>query len=148
MDLKKFFASAFLLFACYSINAQCTGDCCKKEKSAKDSLSVIRSAKIENPSKKKEIACKLIDPELQKRKENVIASLKTKILEKMELENGYKYKFAGTDELLDEITAFIKSERTCCDFFDFSYAVSEKTLWLTITGPKGTKEFIKDEMGL
>ena len=149
MILKKFFAVALFLFTCYYINAQCTGDCCKKEKSAKDnSAAISTSAKVESTSKKKEIACKLTDPELQKRKEIVIASLKAKMLEKMELENGYKYRFAGTDDLLDEITAFIKSERTCCDFFDFSYTVSEKTLWLTITGPKGTKEFIKEEMGL
>lgn len=148
MDLKKFYVSTFLLFACYSINAQCTGDCCKKEKLRDSSTIISSSVKVESGSKQKAIACKLTDPELQKRKENVIASLKEKVLEKMELENGYKYKFAGTDELLDEITAFIKSERACCDFFDFSYTVSEKTLWLTITGPIGTKEFIKDKMGL
>ena len=147
MILKKFFAAALFLFACYSIDAQCTGDCCKKEKSAKDN-SALNKSPAKADSKKKEVACKLTDPELQKRKENVIAVLKAKVLEKMELENGYKYKFAGTDELLDEITAFIKSERACCDFFDFSYTVSDKTLWLIITGPKGTKEFIKDEMGL
>jgi len=135
MNLKNFFAVALFLLFCHFINAQCTADCCKKEKSTKDA-GIIKSS------------LKLSDPELQKRKETVIASLKAKVLEKMELENGYKYKFAGTDDLLDEITAFIKSERSCCDFFDFSYTVSEKNLWLTITGPKGTKEFIKDDMGL
>ena len=146
MNLKNFFAVALFLLFCHFINAQCTADCCKKEKSTKDAGIIKSSLKVD--SKKKEVVCKLSDPELQKRKETVIASLKAKVLEKMELENGYKYKFAGTDDLLDEITAFIKSERSCCDFFDFSYTVSEKNLWLTITGPKGTKEFIKDDMGL
>jgi len=49
-------------------------------------------------------------PELQKRKKNVIASLKKQILEKKELKNGYAFKFFGTDEVLDELTEFIRTE--------------------------------------
>ena len=43
--------------------------------------------------KKKVVACQLTSPELQKRKEEVLASLKAKVLEKIELGNGYQYKF-------------------------------------------------------
>ena len=102
----------------------------------------------ETPTRKRVIACKLTSPELQKRKAEVIEILKTKILEKQELADGYKYKFAGTDQLLDEITSFIKSERLCCDFFVFVLTISDDEIWLSVTGPDGAKEFIKTEMDL
>lgn len=54
---------------------------------------------------------------MQKRKATVIASLKSQIIEKKELENGYIYKFKGNDPVLDELAEFIKTERQCCDFF-------------------------------
>ena len=73
--------------------------------------------------------------------------MKTLILEKKELTDGYAYRFKGTDEILDSLTAFIKSERLCCDFFNFNLLVSkESVIWLNITGSKGTKEFIKTEL--
>ncbi len=96
--------------------------------------------------KKKEVSCKLTSPELRKRKEEVIAVIKTKILDKQELADGYKYKFEATDDMLDQLTAFLKSERACCDFFDFNLSLSDKIVWLSITGPDGAKGFIKTEM--
>ena len=94
----------------------------------------------------REVTCKLTSPELRKRKEVVIAALKSKLLGKQELADGYKYKFDVTDEMLDQLTAFIKSERACCDFFDFTIALSDKIVWLSITGPAGTKDFIRNEI--
>src|SRR4030088_1000452 len=92
---------------------------------------------------KKQITCKLTSPEMQKRKTTVIASLKTKILEKTEQEEGYTYKFVGSDAVVDELSSFIKTERLCCDFFDFTLKVKGdgSIAWLTISGPKGAKEF-------
>src|SRR5690606_37861110 len=75
-------------------------------------------------NKTRELSCKLTTPELQKRKETVIASLKQQILDKKELKDGYAFKFRGTDEVLDELTDFIKTERMCCDFFTFGLSVS------------------------
>ena len=56
----------------------------------------------------KPLSCKLTSPELRKRKETVIASLKKQVLERKELPNGYAYKFTDTDAVLDELTEFIK----------------------------------------
>jgi hypothetical protein len=71
------------------------------------------------------VACKLTSPELQKRKNEVLKSLKLQVLERRELPNGYKYKFEGTDEIIDQVIAFIKSERTCCEFFEFSLSIAD-----------------------
>lgn len=111
---------------------KCTSDCCK--------------AKNES----KELTCKLTSPELQKRKETVLKSLKAQVIEKKELENGFAYKFPGSDKMLDELTEFIKTERACCDFFVFGLSIGgdKSEAWLKLTGPEGTKEMITSELGL
>jgi hypothetical protein len=101
-------------------------------------------------SKKNELTCELTTPELRERKATVIASLKKEMIGKKELKNGFAYKFAGTDTMVDELTTFVKTERACCGFFIFNLSISgnKSEAWLEITGPKGTKEFIRTELGL
>lgn len=101
-------------------------------------------------SKTTELSCKLTTPELQKRKETVLASLKSQMAEKKELENGYAFKFPGTDKMLDELTEFIKTERECCSFFTFTLSISgdKSEAWLELTGVDGAKDFISTELGL
>jgi len=94
------------------------------------------------------ITCKLTTPELQKRKAIVIADLKRLVLERKELKNGFSYRFEGTDETLDKLNDFIKTERMCCDFFTFQITVEDQTALLNITGPIGAKEFLKGEVDL
>jgi hypothetical protein len=71
-------------------------------------------------------------------------------MEKKELDNGYSFKFAGSDEMIDSLTSFIKTERQCCDFFTFQLSVQDEkgVAWLTLTGPEGTKDFIHTELEL
>lgn len=101
-------------------------------------------------NKSSQLACKLTTPELQKRRETVIVSLKSKMTDKKELKDGYAFKFPGTDEMLDELNEFVKTERACCDFFTFSISISgdKSEAWLQLTGTEGTKDFIKTELGL
>jgi hypothetical protein len=124
---------------------ECTGDCCQKEKSESKPKEV---KSMETTIKNKVIACKLTSPELRERKEKVLAVLKLKILGKQELKDGYKYKFEGSDQVIDELITFIKTERICCDFFAFNFSIADDIVWLSITGPEGAKEFIKAEMDL
>jgi hypothetical protein len=91
------------------------------------------------------LTCKLSTPELQQRKKTVVAELKNLVLEKVETEGGYKYKFNGSDKMLDLLNSFIKTERLCCDFFVFNLTASSDRnyAWLELSGPEGIKEFIK-----
>ncbi|WP_375587312.1 hypothetical protein [Flagellimonas aurea] len=116
--------------------------------SEKTTKTCSSTCKAENRSN--ELACKLTKLELQERKETVHRSLKTRVVEKKELENGYAYRFPGTDELLRELTEFIKTERECCDFFIFNFSISgdKSEAWLELTGPEGTIDFIQTELGL
>lgn len=94
------------------------------------------------------LTCKLTTPELQERKKTVIAELKNLMLEKVETDKGYKYKFDGSDKTLDLLNNFIKTERLCCSFFVFTLTASSdaKSSWLELSGPEGTKDFIKHEI--
>lgn len=93
------------------------------------------------------LTCKLTTPELQKRRTTVIAELKKVVLAKAEVREGLKLTFPGTDECLDQLIGFIKSERLCCDFFVFNLTVSNENAVLEITGPEGSKEFLEHEVG-
>lgn len=109
----------------------CTDDCEAKNKSA-------------------QLSCKLTSKEMQDRKATVLANLKKQMIEKKELANGFAYKFKGSDEMVDELTSFIKTERLCCDFFTFNLSISgdASEAWLELTGPENAKEFIKTELEL
>jgi hypothetical protein len=102
-----------------------------------------------NASKEKaQLSCKLTTPELQERKRTVIAELKNLVLEQTETQTGIKYKFDGSDKVLDVLNNFIKTERLCCDFFVFTLTASSDAeyTWLELSGPEGTKEFIREEI--
>lgn len=94
------------------------------------------------------LTCKLTTPEIQQRKKTVIAKLKSQVLEKVETDQGFKYKFEGSDRMLDLLNSFIKTERMCCDFFTFNLTVSSDTkfTWLELSGPEGTKIFMEQEI--
>ena len=94
------------------------------------------------------VVCKLTTPELQKRKATVIAELKALVLTRQELVNGYSYKFDGTNEILDKLNLFIKTERQCCSFFTFRLTVEESNATLDITGSDEAKDFLKLEVDL
>lgn len=148
MYIKSILAASFLFCSLTSLEQTtkaCTGDCCKEGKPAVKAKQVVA---METATKKRVIACKLTSPELRERKEKVLAALKLKILDKLEFKDGYKYKFEGTDQVIDELITFIKTERICCDFFTFNFSIDDDIVWLSITGPEGAKEFVKVEMDL
>ena len=94
--------------------------------------------------------CKQTTAELNQRKETVLAILKKKVLEHKELEDGFAFRFEGSYPVLDELNAFIQSERQCCPFFTFGLEVSgdPSEAWLALTGPEGVKNVIRAELGL
>lgn len=97
------------------------------------------------------LTCKLTTKELQNRKQTVLTDLKNNVLTKNEFKDGFEYTFSGTDKVIDQLTEFIKTERQCCDFFNYEIKISgdiKETVTLKITGPDGVKDFIKEELGL
>ena len=128
-----------------SIFATCRCDT-KTDATGKPVCSDNCNTKIKNA----DLSCKLTTPELQKRKETVLASLKKQIIEKKELKDGWAFKFNGTDSMVDELTEFIKTERECCNFFTFKLSITgdKSAVWLELTGADGVKEMITTELEL
>lgn len=104
------------------------------------------SSEMKKVVEETKLSCKLTTPELQQRKKTVVAELKNQLLGKSETERGFKYKFAGTDQMLDLLNHFVKTERLCCDFFVFHLTVASDVVWLELSGPEDTKDFIKHEI--
>lgn len=92
--------------------------------------------------------CKLTSPEFINRKLTVIAVLKKLVIASRETDHGYAYQFGGSNETLDQLIEFIKTERQCCDFFTFTFTIEKETnfILLELAGPPGCKEFIRAEL--
>lgn len=111
---------------------------------------VMNTASIPAASGDATVSCRLTSPELRQRKATVIASLKRQVLSRHELPTGFAYEFRGSDQLVDELCEFVKTERQCCDFFEFElrFGREGEAAWLQLTGPAGAKAFIVQELGL
>ncbi|HRK04716.1 MAG TPA: hypothetical protein PLW14_06415 [Chlorobiota bacterium] len=137
--------SALLLFLAVMLVA-CTGQ-------HDEHMDVSKSNTPDTPATKDTdsvLACTLTSSELQQRKETVLASLKKAVLERKELQDGFTFRFDGKDDMLDQLTEFVKSERSCCSFFKFRLTIdgNSKSIWLDITGPEGAKAFVTEELKL
>ena len=90
------------------------------------------------------IACTLSSPELQQRRRTVLQKVRRAVLEVIEVEGGYAYCFPSEGEWLQELAAMIDLERQCCPFLRFRLTVEANgsPMWLELTGPEGTKDFL------
>ena len=91
------------------------------------------------------IVCTLTDTELEHRRKTTLDGLVAQAEETRALETGYAFRFGATDMILEEIVSFIQKERRCCRFlrFDLQVMPDEGPVWLELTGPEGTKEFLE-----
>ncbi|MCQ3937377.1 MAG: hypothetical protein DPW18_10060 [Chloroflexi bacterium] len=62
-------------------------------------------------------------------------------------ENGYRFALPYEAESLIELGKFIANERLCCPFLEFSLTVKpgEEPVLLSLSGPEGTREFLRAE---
>lgn len=67
-------------------------------------------------------------------------------LERAELTDGYGFRF-DPDRLAD-VVRFVEHERRCCPFLTFTIEQRPDggPLWLRLTGPAGTREFLVAEL--
>jgi hypothetical protein len=77
----------------------------------------------------------------------LIAELLTReVREQREINGGYEFRFDA--DAFVPVTRFVATERLCCPFLEFSVEVTPGAgpLWLRLTGPAGTKEFLDEEL--
>ena len=58
--------------------------------------------------------------------------------------DGYRLRFTATDDMLPAIARTVEAERQCCRFLRFHVTVEPDggPIWLEMTGPVGTGEFL------
>ena len=94
------------------------------------------------------IACTLPTSDLAQRLDNTIIALFQQADGRQELEDGYRFRFPGTDEWADQLLDFVKFERNCCAFFafDLAFEPNRGPIWLALRGSDGVKAFVKGEL--
>lgn len=65
-----------------------------------------------------------------------------------ELENGSGFTFNYSEEILFRLAEFINLEREDFPFLNFnlSFAATSGTVNISVRGPEGTKNMVKDEL--
>ncbi len=90
------------------------------------------------------IACNLTDPEFQRRRADLLKTFQGSLLQKKELADGYAYRFPVDGSWIIELARLITFERECCPFLKFNLRIEPANgpVWLELTGPEGTKDFL------
>jgi hypothetical protein len=87
-----------------------------------------------------------MDSELRERRSSVLRDVISVVSEVKELENGFAYRFPGGETRITELANLIDLEHRCCPFLTFRVTVEagDGPIWLEMTGPTGTKEFLAE----
>ena len=92
------------------------------------------------------VTCSLMDSELQERRRNVLQKVRNVVSEVKELEHGFMYRFPSDGAWIKQLANLVDLEHQCCPFLKFSIPVEpgDGPVWLEMTGPHGTKEFLTE----
>ena len=91
------------------------------------------------------VACCLSDEELRNREATLLAEFKSALVTTEELSDGYLSRIPGDKKWIAIAAELIVAERECCPFLRFE-RVAEPGMGpvtVRVTGPSGTKEFLK-----
>jgi hypothetical protein len=91
------------------------------------------------------VACCLSDEELRNREATLLAQFKAALIKREELDNGYLFCILGDKKSIALVSELIMAERECCPFlkFELSLEPGMGPVSVRMTGPAGTKEFLK-----
>lgn len=90
------------------------------------------------------VVCTLTPATLATRKAQLLPGLvrRAEVIE--DRPDGYRLRFSSLDDILQTIASVIAAERQCCRFLEFQITIEpdEGPIWLTLSGPRGTTEFL------
>ena len=90
------------------------------------------------------IACTLTSDALRARRSGLLSDLLRRAQGREDLPEGLRLRFAPTSETLATIARAVEAERHCYRFLRFEITVEPDggPVFLELTGPTGTREFI------
>ena len=91
------------------------------------------------------IVCFLTTAELREREATLLARFRSAVVEAEELQDGFASRLVGEGKLIVLIAELILAERKCCPFLTFELVAlgNKGPLIVRVTGPDGTKEFVR-----
>jgi len=89
--------------------------------------------------------CQLSDAARRQREATLLARFKSGVVTITELKDGYAFRLPGEQEWVTLLAELLIAERECCPFLAFQLMAEPQmgAITLQITGPVGTKEFLK-----
>lgn len=90
------------------------------------------------------IACTLTPDALRARRAGLLSELLRRTDSREDLPDGLRLRFAPTGETLATIAMAVEVERHCCRFLRFAMIIEPDggPVFLELTGPSGTREFV------
>lgn len=90
------------------------------------------------------IACTLDPAALKARREGLLSDLLRRASAHEEIATGHRLRFPVAEDTVVAIARAIDAERHCCRFLRFRITVEPDggPIWLELTGPPGTREFV------
>jgi hypothetical protein len=91
------------------------------------------------------IVCTLTTAELREREASLLAQFRSAVVETEELQDGFAFRLTGYGKLIALIAELIVAERECCPFLTFELVAlpNKGPVNVRVTGPAGTKEFVR-----
>jgi len=91
------------------------------------------------------VMCSLSDAEKREREATLLTRFKSAVVAVEELGDGYSFRLSGSSEWLALVAELLIAERECCPFLTFQLIAEPQmgAVTVRITGPEGTKEFMK-----
>lgn len=95
------------------------------------------------------VACTLSEPDLAKRRAGLFTDLARRRQEVRWLSEGIALRYGSEQGTLALLGEFIQLEHQCCPFLRFQLTVESGggPIWLELTGPPGTRDFLAHEIG-
>ena len=95
------------------------------------------------------VACTLSEPDLAKRRAGLFTDLAQHRQEARWLPEGIALRYSSEQGTLALLGEFVQLERQCCPFLRFQLTVElgGGPIWLELTGPPGTRDFLAHEIG-
>ena len=98
------------------------------------------------------LVCRIgaLQPEERARHTELLSALKSSILGVAERPDGYAFRFSGEGDLFRRLAEWATLERACCPFLDFELLLERDGggATLRLSGPAGTRELLRAELGL
>lgn len=91
------------------------------------------------------VACDLTPAEITARRATLLPGLLAHAAERMPVADGFRWRFVASGEFFAAAAETMNAERQCCRFLRFILTVEPGggPVWLEITGPEGTVEFLE-----